>query len=112
MSNLTRPGILHAEDAPIQFVEDTYLPVMVCPKCGFEYTHINVAVVIAASGQRAIVTANGEDEGSSVKVEMAGKGQSSSSRRHDIRLIVHCEAGCVSSIIFTQHKGTTFVEIV
>lgn len=112
MNHSTHPGILDAKDAPIQFIEDTHLPVMACPKCGYEYTHIDTAAVIATSGQRAIVTANGEDEGSSVKVQMTGRGQARSSRRHDVRLIVNCEAGCLSSIIFIQHKGTTFVEIV
>jgi hypothetical protein len=103
---------MNADDAPIQFLSDSYMPVMVCPKCGFECTHVDTAVVVAASRRSVIVTAQGEDESATVNVEFAADRASMSSRRHDIRLVVHCEAGCISTVAFIQHKGTTYVEIV
>lgn len=112
MSNPTRAQNLDAGQAPIQFLPSNYLPVLACPKCGFDATHIDTTVVVTASRRRVIVTAQGEDERSSINVEIASDADSRSSRRHHIALVVHCENGCVSTLTFIQHKGTTYVETV
>lgn len=112
MTDSTRPRIIDAGQAPIKFLANSYLPSLSCPMCGYDATHVDTVTVVTASRRRVIVSAHGEDERSSINVEVAFDADSLSSRRHHIALVVHCENGCVSSINFIQHKGTTYVEIV
>jgi hypothetical protein len=86
----------------------------VCPTCSSEYTHIeqvfvsarredqvsNEITVNALSGQ---VRTHRQDP--SPAREIVGRG-----RRQRISVAGHCEEGHRFALVFTQHKGVTYVE--
>ena len=89
---------------------DDYL---VCPKCGYQDTHIDDVQVHAASGEGVTVSATGEDDGSNLYIRpVASAPKWGNHRRHAITLIGTCEAGCSFSYQFVQHKGSTYIELV
>lgn len=80
-----------------------------CPRCGFDYTHINSVTVGSSSGQKVTLHAGGEDEHGNVTVEH-GTG-SFGTRRHTIILHGSCENGCEFEFELLQHKGATYVGV-
>jgi hypothetical protein len=98
---------------PLQYSED-FDESLACPVCGFGYTHID-SVSVAARREDAAPThisvdaLSGyvrKDDGMDVPVgPMVGEG-----RRHRVVLLGSCENGCRFAVVFTQHKGATFVE--
>ncbi|MFJ8910620.1 hypothetical protein [Amycolatopsis sp. NPDC102389] len=89
---------------------------LLCPTCDFAATHVDVVRVAARAEDREFneifvdgVTgrvATHEDSSAPVGPRM-GTG-----RRHRIAVTGHCESGHGFAIVFTQHKGETFVEVV
>ena len=95
----------------IQVVDDELL----CPACGFNFTHVDRVEVGTASGWGATIDAGGEDELSYARARHTALTSivgGHAGRRHTITLIVSCE-GCdaVSTIAFGQHKGVTVVTV-
>lgn len=87
---------------------------LLCPACGFEYTHIDQVEVSTASGQIMTILCTGEDENSrmTTKLEPTEAPVNRSSRRHSFALVGTCE-GCTRTftLSFTQHKGVTEVHV-
>lgn len=95
----------------IRVVDDELL----CPACGFNFTHVDRVEVGTASGWGASITAGGEDELAYAHARhesLTSTVHDHAGRRHTITLIVTCE-GCdtVSTIAFGQHKGVTYVAV-
>lgn len=87
---------------------------MCCPVCGHQNTHIDRVGVCARQedqkGEPITVDAITGFVGRTGRIPqgpIGGKG-----RRHRIALIGTCEGGCEFALVFTQHKGETFFEIV
>lgn len=87
-------------------------PLMLCPGCGFECTHLDRVEITTGAGQRITLVADGEDERTHVDVryQLDKSVGFPEQRRHTITLVGTCE-GCDTrySFIFRQHKGGTFV---
>lgn len=89
---------------------------LLCPMCGFEFTHVEQVFIAARDNDQepneiAVHAKSGEIEqyrsvpapvGPLVRV----------GRRHRIVLAGSCEEGHGFAIVFTQHKGHTYVECV
>lgn len=94
----------------LQFEDDK----MCCPVCGHQNTHIDRVGVYArtedANGEPITVDAVTGYVGRSKRIPRgAAVGDG---RRHRIALIGTCEGGCEFALVFTQHKGETFFEVV
>jgi hypothetical protein len=99
---------------PLHF-SDEFDDSLACPICGFGYVHIN-QVMVAARREDERPTSILVDavtgyvaRGSHTAVPAGptvGEG-----RRHRIALLGSCEEGHEFAIVFTQHKGNTFVEV-
>ena len=89
-------------------------PALLCPNCGFNATHVDT-VTMAGRGEDGPFTYTrlGASGCTTLNAtappvgDMVGAG-----RRHRIVLEGWCENGCNFAVVFTQHKGTTFVETV
>ena len=89
---------------------------LLCPVCDHNATHIDVVQVAARREDRDFneITVN------AVTGQVMTHGDSPApvgdavrqGRRHRITLLGWCEEGHGFAIVFTQHKGTTFVEVV
>jgi hypothetical protein len=89
---------------------------MLCPVCDHNATHVDVVHVAARQEDRdfdeitvnaltgQVVTHSDESAPFGDRVKEG--------RRHRIALRGWCEEGHDFAIVFTQHKGTTFVEVV
>jgi hypothetical protein len=88
---------------------------LLCPECGHDATHVEHVRVAARREDRDVneitvdavtgrVTTHGETP--------APMGELREGRRHRIAVTGHCEEGHCFAIVFTQHKGGTFVEVV
>jgi hypothetical protein len=89
---------------------------LLCPVCGFDATHVDFAYVAARREDRDVneitvnavtgqVRTHGESPAPAGSLEGEG-------RRHRIALAGHCEEGHNFALVFTQHKGGTYVEVV
>lgn len=87
---------------------------VVCPTCSSEYTHVEHVFVSArledqTSNEITVNSLSGEVrthcEESAPKGEIVGNG-----RRQRIALAGHCEGGHRFALVFSQHKGVTYVE--
>lgn len=102
------------EGTPLLLADGTYGPqgdefILRCPNCG-EGTGLHIDGVVAenASGQRATVTAKGEDNSATLDVSVTG-GNTKDGRRHRFTLVgwcEHCGPG-EFQLSFQQHKGAT-----
>lgn len=72
----TNNPIMAAADAPLQFSESDHgwcsgvTGCLLCPKCGWDCTHVDTAIVTTESGHRVSATATGGDEHSRLYVEV------------------------------------------
>lgn len=101
---------------PLRLTDEYYSDgSLACPVCGFGCTHID-RVAVAARKE--------DDQATPITVDaitgyvtkggmntvpagaMVGEG-----RRHRIALLGACESGHQFAIVFTQHKGATYVEV-
>lgn len=88
---------------------DGHLGDLLCPRCGFDCTHIDAVDVVTAAGNAVSVEASGEDQHG--RLEILHKRRGTRSRRHAITLRGTCENGCQFSIELLQHKGATEVTL-
>lgn len=88
---------------------------LLCPKCGFEYTHVDLVHIGAREEDQPVnnITVDAvtgqtitQNQTPAPVGPDAGDG-----RRHRIALVGQCENGCDFALVFTQHKGSTFVEV-
>jgi hypothetical protein len=88
---------------------------LLCPLCGFEYTHVEIAY-ISARGEDQVPNEIGVNAVTGrVETQMPytpPAGSDGEGRRHRIALAGSCENGCEFAIVFTQHKGSTYIEAV
>lgn len=89
---------------------------LLCPRCGGEWTHIENVHISARAEDHAVteirvnaITATitaGPNAGAGPTGTRVGQG-----RRQRISLLGYCETcGSNWALVFTQHKGVTFVE--
>jgi hypothetical protein len=87
---------------------------LLCPRCGFEYTHVDLVTVAArqTEDEQEIFFQMDSRGGVSEYVEAPVGRRVGDGRRH--RFVLHgtCENGCRFALVFTQHKGITLVEAV
>ncbi len=91
-------------------------PALACPVCGFECTHIDHVVVAARREDGPIVPifvdGGTGDVHHNTRPEDVPAGPMGDGRRHRIALLGRCEQEHEFAIVFTQHKGYTFVDVV
>ncbi|WP_432945824.1 hypothetical protein ACQPXM_06605 [Kribbella sp. CA-253562] len=81
---------------------------LLCPFCGFDYTHIETVRVGARKEDDPVYLIAVEP--STARIEAAySTEQPPSSRRSWVELIVDCEECPGGSIVIAQHKGQSFV---
>ncbi len=73
---------------------------MVCPCCGYNYTHID-----------RVFTRLGRDEHEAGIYEGTRQEGTTDSRRSALVVVFDCEAGCKFEVVIQQHKGMNYVEI-
>jgi uncharacterized Zn finger protein (UPF0148 family) len=89
---------------------------LLCPVCKFDATHVEVALVSARTedvdaNEIKVDATNGQVQTHRAVSAPTGPTQGVG-RRHRIALEGTCEEGHSFAIVFTQHKGGTFVEAV
>lgn len=101
----------YGEPFPLRYADDPDEDALACPTCGWGCTHIE-RVLVAARREDAPVTPILVDAIAStvdLSRDLAIPGHEG--RRQRIALIGHCECGHDFVIVFTQHKGGTYVEV-
>jgi hypothetical protein len=96
--------------------EDRDDRLLLCPVCGFNATHVDEVRIAARREDRdfnlvtvdAVTGRVATHEQSPVPVGEAV----AAGRRHRIAVMGRCEEGHDFAIVFTQHKGSTFLEVV
>lgn len=87
---------------------------MCCPVCGHLNTHVDSVGIHAREedrpGEHITVDAVTGYVGRAKRIPKGPIG--GVGRRHRIALIGTCEGGCEFALVFTQHKGETYFEIV
>lgn len=87
--------------------------VLKCPVCGFDATHVDAVAVAGRAEDGPEAYAQLDRFGLLSYPESVPTGaEAGEGRRHRIALIGSCEVGHEFAIVYTQHKGTTFVETV
>lgn len=100
------------DSEPVRTSSDDML---LCPKCGGDATHVETVQIAARAEDRDfneifVHAVSGEVKTQTPTPAPAGK-QVGHGRRHRIVLNGSCEeCGEAFSLVFTQHKGGTFVE--
>lgn len=91
------------------------LPDLLCPLCGFDYTHLErVDVATRPDGEDGRIASCAVHVGGRVELDVdVPHGQAGEGRRDRAALRFWCE-GCDSgfAIVYTQHKGQTMVDLV
>lgn len=89
---------------------------LLCPQCGFDATHVDVVHMSARPREDGDFNEIRVTSAGQVSTQLGEAGPAGSQvgvgRRHRISLLGECEDGHTFAIVFTQHKGGTFVEVV
>jgi hypothetical protein len=79
---------------------------LVCPACGFEYTHLRQTVVYQRKEDAKTNKISAPATGDLIR---GGEDDNPSPRRDAVVLHFECECGHRFTVTFIQHKGQTFV---
>lgn len=81
-----------------------------CPVCGFQYTHLDKVLVAARREDEPITPIFVDAVTGFVSKNTHAVPGDDSARRQRIAVLGTCESGHEFAIVFTQYKGSTYVE--
>lgn len=102
---MSKPILTYAADGP----DDNDLA---CPSCGWAYTHIDKIRAGVRREDRDVTAVELDMEEGRFTFEPYKGGETPSSRRHWLEIVIDCENCAGGTLVLAQHKGVTQTQFI